>query len=262
MARSTKDQMCQLKKNQRQKVYKSQRKIRAALAQEKFSDLEYDPSSGTIFGNATKSARKEFGVINRRAQGQTRKLEEINHYIFKCGRRYAKAKVQKRRLQWRRGQIRQKLKNNFPADPNKLSKEQKLRKRKLTEQLRSIVDAETNLSSALDIVRNVVRGDLTTDLDEELGIVREQIPAWQIVSWIEEQLALKRKGKMRYNTVIIDSQKFDSSDALSIRIAGDQLQTEIMSYQWKTDTPVAYTTRDEINGIISVEGFDATFNRS
>lgn len=237
--RRTTAQICADKKKIRAKLYRQRKSIEKKKGSTKFSDLKIDRYSLEVKGEGTKTAKREFKTLHRKYASLDKKIADINTYLFRCSPKFKKLKEQKRKLQYRRANIRRNL--------SLLPKTEKERKMK---ELREIKRNEVMLEKAMGEDAELKRGKIFFKSNAQAGTFGESEVAWKMKEVVG---VLVSSG--RFDFITIEGELFPiSGNELEISLKLDWLLEEIMSFQSQTSTPMVWVKGDENNKEIFVTG--------
>lgn len=211
--RRTQAQMCEAKKKERGKYY-----ARRSTALRKLTNPK-------IQGKKRDKAEKE----RKRADN---KINQINHYLFKCTKKYDNLRKQKRRVQNKKSKMRSALKGMTQKEKN----------RSLLK-IRDLVIKENSLDKLMGKGIWLKRGKVTFDSDSQKGAVEQVVPAWLLGAEVNDKLL---SGK--FDVITINGVEYNIADTgiLIIMDMVSDIVVDIVSKQNETRTPMALFGFNEI----------------
>ena len=204
--RRTQAEMCVVKKKERGKQYKRRSRALEVLTNPK------------IQGSKRVKAERD----RKRAD---KSIYAINHYLFKCTKKYSKLRTQKRSIQQKKSRLRSEL-----PSLNKRDKSRQLRK------IRKLVEKENALDLLMGKDVFMTKGKVTFKEDAEKGTVEQVIPAWVLGEEVQDKLL-----SGLFDTITIDGVEYNIADTGVLIIMGlvSDIVVDIISKQDETRTPMA-----------------------
>jgi len=246
--RST-EQICADKRKQRNSLYSKRRALLKKKANPKFEGLKIDKYSLKATGKGSKRLLAEYSSLHRKYVAVDEKITKINTYLFRCSSKFEKLKKQKRKLQYKRANIRRKLK--------KSSMSEKDRRAELIT-LRDLKNKETTLENAMGQDVERVRGKVFFKANAAEGTFTESVVAWKMKDLVKELLAAVPPS---FDNIIIEGEKYDvKEDWIDVMMRLDWLLEEVMSFQDVTATPMVRIDADEDTRTLLVRGFDIPYS--
>ena len=208
MARKRRNQaeMCEAKKKERSKYYARRSKALKQLTNPK------------IQGKKRDKAERD----RKRADN---KINQINHYLFKCTKKYDNLRKQKRRIQFRKSKMRNQLRDMGQTE-----------KGRMLLKIRDLVIKENNLDKLMGKGVFLERGKVKFESDADRGAVEQVVPAWLLGAEVNDKLL---SGKFDVITINgIDYHIADTGVLVIMSMVSD-IVVDIVSKQNETRTPMA-----------------------
>ena len=199
-------QMCVDKKKERSKLYARRTKALNLLTNPKIQGKQRDKAE-------------------RDRKRADKKIFSINHYLFKCTKKYSKLKKQKKSVQQKKSRMRSSMKTM-----NEKQKGRTLHK------IRQLVEDENSLDLLMRKGVFMEKGEVKFRSDADTGIVEQVIPAWLLGAEVNDKLL-----SGRFDTIIINDKSYNIAETGVLIIMGlvSDIVTDIVSKQNETRTPMA-----------------------
>ena len=208
MARKRRNQaeMCEAKKKDRSKYYARRSKALKQLMNPKLQGKKRDRAE------------------RDRKRADT-KINNINHYLFKCTKKYDNLRRQKRRVQNKKSKLRNDLRGMGQKE-----------KGRVLLKIRDLVIKENSLDKLMGKGIWLKRGKVTFDSDSERGAVEQVVPAWLLGAEVNDKLL---SGK--FDVITINGVEYDiaTTGILIIMDMISDIVVDIVSKQNETRTPMA-----------------------
>lgn len=217
MSRRTKQQICQAKKSERQKVYRKRKELLNQL-------------SGVSGVQAEE--------INAKILRVNRDLAEINAYLFKCGATYAKAKQKRLKLKRRVYYLKSKNKSG-DLSVKELNKNHK----EMVELQNKIREMDAAMGKKVVVVKGRIQIIEDTDTGEKINVT---------TVWEAKAEFLNLVLSQKYSAYIIDGERFSASDIMGIETRLDQFVEDVFSRQHLTSTPMLVVVENPKNDLASI----------